>query len=87
MCSSFEAGEGGSYRVLSDFCQQPADTSKPLTPPQRYVTTAVEVDPERPVLVDKYLDRAIELDVDAIRDTQGNMVICGIMEHIEQVRV
>jgi hypothetical protein len=45
----------------------------------------VEVDPDRPVLVDKYLDRAIELDVDALRDQQGNVVICGIMEHIEQV--
>ena len=32
----------------------------------RYITTAVEVDPERPVLVDKYLDRADELDVDAL---------------------
>lgn len=52
----------------------------------RYITTAVEVDPEKPVLVDKYLDRAIELDVDALRDQQGNIVICGIMEHIEQVR-
>lgn len=32
----------------------------------RYINTAVEVDPERPVLVDKYLDRADELDVDAL---------------------
>jgi len=45
----------------------------------------VEVDPDKPVLVDKYLDRAIELDVDALRDQEGNIVICGIMEHIEQV--
>jgi Carbamoyl-phosphate synthase L chain, ATP binding domain len=50
-----------------------------------YMTTAVEVDPERPVLVDKYLDRATELDVDALADKDGNVVICGIMEHIEQV--
>jgi hypothetical protein len=50
-----------------------------------YINTAVEVDPEKPVLVDKYLDRAVELDVDALRDEQGNIVICGIMEHIEQV--
>lgn len=54
---------------------------------KRYVTTAVEVDPERPVLVDKYLDRAVELDVDALRDNDGNIVICGIMEHIEQAGV
>ncbi|KAI8463160.1 MAG: hypothetical protein J3K34DRAFT_527209 [Monoraphidium minutum] len=54
---------------------------------KRYVTTAVEVDPDRPVLVDKYLDRAVELDVDALRDMQGNIVICGIMEHIEQAGI
>lgn len=53
----------------------------------RYINTAVEVDPDKPVLVDKYLDRAIELDVDALRDKEGNIVICGIMEHIEQVRI
>ncbi|KAF6262033.1 hypothetical protein COO60DRAFT_1621809 [Scenedesmus sp. NREL 46B-D3] len=52
-----------------------------------YITTAVEVDPEKPVLVDKYLDRAVELDVDALCDEQGNIVICGIMEHIEQAGV
>lgn len=52
----------------------------------RYITTAVEVDPDRPVLVDKYLDRAIEMDVDALCDEEGNIVICGIMEHIEQVQ-
>jgi hypothetical protein len=52
----------------------------------RYINTAVEVDTDKPVLVDKYLDRAIELDVDALRDQEGNIVICGIMEHIEQVR-
>eukprot|EP00775_Hariotina_reticulata_P009331 gene9331-9495_t len=52
-----------------------------------YITTAVEVDPEKPVLVDKYLDRAVELDVDALRDEEGNIVICGIMEHIEQAGV
>lgn len=53
----------------------------------RYITTAVEVDPDRPVLVDKYLDRAIEMDVDALCDKEGNVTICGIMEHIEQVSV
>jgi hypothetical protein len=37
------------------------------------------------VLVDKYLDRADELDVDALCDKDGNVVISGIMQHIEQV--
>ena len=40
-----------------------------------------------PVLVDKYLDRADELDVDALSDKDGNVVICGIMQHIEQAGV
>ena len=53
----------------------------------RYITTAVEVDPERPVLVDRYLDRADELDVDALADKDGNVVICGILQHIEQAGV
>ncbi len=53
----------------------------------RYVTFAVDVDRDHPVLVDKYLDRAIELDVDALCDKDGNAVICGIMEHIEQAGI
>jgi carbamoyl-phosphate synthase large subunit len=49
----------------------------------RYINTAVEVDPERPVLVDKYLDRADELDVDALaggcegRGPRSHRVILG----------
>ena len=54
---------------------------------KRYIENAVEVDPDRPVLVDKYLDRADELDVDALCDKSGNVVICGIMQHIEQAGV
>ena len=54
---------------------------------KRYINTAVEVDPDRPVLVDKYLDRADELDVDALSDKDGNVVVCGIMQHIEQAGV
>jgi carbamoyl-phosphate synthase large subunit len=54
---------------------------------KRYIRTAVEVDPEKPVLVDKYLSNATELDVDALCDAEGNVVICGILEHIEQAGV
>ena len=54
---------------------------------RRYITTAVEVDPEHPVLVDKYLSDAVEIDVDALTDGNGDTVICGIMEHIEQAGV
>lgn len=54
---------------------------------KRYIENAVEVDPDRPVLVDKYLDRADELDVDALCDKDGHVTICGIMQHIEQAGV
>ena len=54
---------------------------------KRYIDNAVEVDPDRPVLVDKYMDRADELDVDALCDKDGNVTICGIMQHIEQAGV
>ena len=54
---------------------------------KRYIRTAVEVDPEKPVLVDKYLSNATELDVDALCDAEGNVVISGILEHIEQAGV
>ncbi|XP_050388057.1 carbamoyl-phosphate synthase large chain, chloroplastic [Argentina anserina] len=52
-----------------------------------YLETAVEVDPERPVLIDRYLSDAIEIDIDALADSDGNVVIGGIMEHIEQAGV
>ncbi|KAI5081040.1 hypothetical protein GOP47_0004223 [Adiantum capillus-veneris] len=52
-----------------------------------YLATAVEVDPERPVLVDRYLTDASEIDVDSLADAAGNVVVGGIMEHIEQAGV
>lgn len=48
-----------------------------------YLKTAVKVDPDQPVLVDKYLSNAVEIDIDALADLNGNLVIGGIMEHIE----
>jgi len=53
----------------------------------KYLATAVQVDPERPVLVDKYLIDAVEIDIDALADSAGNVVIGGIMEHIEQAGI
>ena len=53
---------------------------------QEYMHSAVEASPEHPVLIDKYLEEAIEVDVDAISD--GTLtVIGGIMEHIEEAGV
>ncbi|MDI6782085.1 MAG: carbamoyl-phosphate synthase large subunit, partial [bacterium] len=49
---------------------------------EKYMRNAVFVSPDRPVLIDKFLEDAIEVDVDAIAD--GDVVIIGgIMEHIE----
>src|SRR5271165_1942412 len=53
---------------------------------QRYIRTAVEASPERPVLVDRFLEDAIEVDVDCISDGEVS-VIGGIMQHIEQAGI
>ena len=53
---------------------------------EKYMLLAVTVTPEHPVLVDKFLEDAIEVDVDAVAD--GNTaVIGGILEHIEEAGV
>ena len=49
----------------------------------RYMVEAVQVEPDHPVLIDQYLDNAIEVDVDALCDREGEVVIGGVMEHIE----
>jgi carbamoyl-phosphate synthase large subunit len=54
---------------------------------ERYMTYAVQVEPDRPILIDKFLEDAIEVDVDAIADSTGAVVIGGIMEHIEQAGI
>ncbi|WP_121968321.1 carbamoyl-phosphate synthase large subunit [Leptolyngbya sp. BC1307] len=54
---------------------------------ERYMTTAVQVEPDHPILIDKFLENAIEVDVDAICDHTGQTVIGGIMEHIEQAGI
>jgi carbamoyl-phosphate synthase large subunit len=52
----------------------------------RYMIDAVEASPEKPILVDKFLEEAIEIDVDAISDGR-TVVIGGIMEHIEEAGI
>ncbi len=54
---------------------------------ERYMTYAVQVEPDHPILIDKFLENAIEVDVDAIADASGMVVIGGIMEHIEQAGI
>jgi carbamoyl-phosphate synthase large subunit len=54
---------------------------------ERYMTYAVQVEPDHPILIDRFLENAIEVDVDAIADATGMVVIGGIMEHIEQAGI
>ncbi|MBC7882971.1 MAG: carbamoyl-phosphate synthase large subunit [Anaerolineae bacterium] len=53
----------------------------------RYMARAVVAEPEHPILIDKFLEDAIEVDVDALCDRTGRVVIGGIMEHIEQAGI
>jgi len=52
-----------------------------------YIRDALDMGPEHPVLVDKFLENAQEVDVDCVADATGNVVIGGIMQHIEQAGV
>jgi len=53
---------------------------------QRYMRVAVKASPEHPILIDKFLDEAIEVDVDALCDGT-NVVMGGIMQHIEEAGI
>jgi carbamoyl-phosphate synthase large subunit len=52
-----------------------------------YIARATDISPEHPVLVDRFLDDAIEIDVDALVDATGSVYLGGIMEHIEEAGV
>ena len=54
---------------------------------KHYMTYAVQVEPDHPILIDKFLENATEVDVDALCDRSGKVVIGGIMEHIEQAGI
>ena len=54
---------------------------------ERYMREAVKVSHDSPVLLDRFLNDAIECDVDCIRDNTGATFIGGVMEHIEQAGV
>ncbi|MGY3264813.1 carbamoyl-phosphate synthase large subunit [Lysobacter sp. HA35] len=53
----------------------------------RYMRDAVKVSNDSPVLLDRFLDHAVEVDVDIIADKDGNVLIGGVMEHIEEAGV
>ncbi|MDC0033447.1 carbamoyl-phosphate synthase large subunit [Alphaproteobacteria bacterium] len=54
---------------------------------RRYITEAVRVSGANPVLIDSYLRDAIEVDVDALADADGNVYVAGVMEHIEEAGI
>src|SRR5260221_10757389 len=51
-----------------------------------YMRSAVDASPEKPILIDKFLERAFEIDVDALAD-ENTVVIAGIQEHIEEAGI
>ncbi len=53
----------------------------------RYIRDAVKVSEDSPVLLDRFLDHATEVDVDVIADADGQVLVGGIMEHIEEAGV
>jgi carbamoyl-phosphate synthase large subunit len=54
---------------------------------ERYMRDAVKVSGANPVLIDSYLSDAVEVDVDALADKDGNVFVAGIMEHIEEAGI
>ncbi|MGK5518287.1 carbamoyl-phosphate synthase large subunit [Micromonospora sp. URMC 107] len=52
-----------------------------------YIGRATEISPDHPVLVDRFLDDAIEIDVDALCDADGEVYLGGVMEHIEEAGI
>jgi carbamoyl-phosphate synthase large subunit len=52
-----------------------------------YIGRATAISPEHPVLVDRFLDDAIEIDVDALCDATGEVFLGGVMEHIEEAGI
>jgi len=53
----------------------------------RYMATAVAASPEHPILIDRFLEDAVEIDVDAVADATGAVCVGGIMQHIEQAGI
>ena len=54
---------------------------------ERYIRDAVKVSDKSPVLLDRFLDNAVEVDIDVIADRDGNVLVGGVMEHIEEAGV
>jgi carbamoyl-phosphate synthase large subunit len=54
---------------------------------ERYMREAVQASPDHPVLVDRFLQHATEVDLDLVCDTTGACIVGGILEHVEEAGV
>jgi carbamoyl-phosphate synthase large subunit len=52
-----------------------------------YMSNAVDVSHDRPILIDRFLEHAKEIDVDCVADATGAVIIGGVMEHIEEAGI
>ena len=77
---------GAGAAVLRARRPRDGDRLRPRRASRRYMRVAVRASPEHPVLIDQFLEDAIEVDVDAVSDGD-DVVIGGIMEHIERAGV
>ena len=69
--------------------RRPRDGDRAIPTPTCRATSArrCKVSNDSPVLLDRFLDNAVEVDVDVIADKDGNVLIGGVMEHIEEAGV
>ncbi|MEV6446309.1 carbamoyl-phosphate synthase large subunit [Amycolatopsis sp. NPDC051716] len=54
---------------------------------ERYIARATDISPRHPVLVDRFLAGAVEIDVDALADATGEVYLGGVMEHLEEAGI
>ncbi|MBX5482825.1 MAG: carbamoyl-phosphate synthase large subunit [Myxococcaceae bacterium] len=54
---------------------------------ERFMREAVRASPEHPVLIDRFLENAVEVEVELVRDRAGNVFVAGVLEHIEEAGV
>ena len=54
---------------------------------ERYIREAVKASPEHPVLIDRFLKDAIEVDLDLVADRTGEVLVGGVLEHIEEAGI
>jgi carbamoyl-phosphate synthase large subunit len=54
---------------------------------ERYMLEAVDASPEHPVLIDRFLRDATEVDLDLVADKEGNVLVGGVLEHIEEAGI